>query len=583
MENKISAKLSQAEAYSNRSFVVQPAGAGSDTTANDLFEQFLVVPAHQRPAERPEKREPSGDDQPRDSTPESDRDSRVESDDSAPQSADTTVENNDSDEPIDPLLVTDSLIAQEPNAAPVQNADSPADVLDGNLDAAAVDASTHQQTIVQATDGNEQASIGELEQIDQSTELEPIATIEQAPDELTPQQVVVNEEGQIKTGQSQTSDETAASALQGEQQSNQQQQSGEQTGQSPTGEIRTTTSSDQQETSGEDHQGRQHEFESRAPTPVESVESQEAEAKWFQQPASNPLYSASQTSDAPISLPPVDPTTSHGNDHLPPGLEVPVEVATTTNEGENLGERPSGQGDQSGNSDANSSLPTQAAAAKAAVQTGLSSGATAAGTSIGSPTDSAAPVSNSAARPDTSSPARNAGPSATPGTPSAEGSDISQHERIRLIQRVSRSFSRLTPTGGEISLRLHPPQLGSLAVKVQMEGSSLSARMSTETEAAREIIVENLPVLRKRLAEQGIEVTQMHVDVSDGSSDSSLAGSGDSGTQDRQADQRSQQRVAQYRQAIAPRSAETFQATTVTTASASTSDWGPATSIDVHA
>lgn len=167
-----------------------------------------------------------------------------------------------------------------------------------------------------------------------------------------------------------------------------------------------------------------------------------------------------------------------------------------------------------------------------------------------------------------------------------EPDSITQHERIRLIQRVSRSFSRLTPTGGEITLRLHPPQLGSLAVKVQMEGNTLSARLATESQAAREIIVENLPILRKRLAEQGIEVTQMHVDVTDGSSDTQLSSGGNFGAGDsRHGDRAAQERTAQYRRAMAGRNntESNGPATTAATASTTPQSWVVASSIDIHA
>ncbi|HBE66813.1 MAG TPA: hypothetical protein DDW52_01560, partial [Planctomycetaceae bacterium] len=100
-----------------------------------------------------------------------------------------------------------------------------------------------------------------------------------------------------------------------------------------------------------------------------------------------------------------------------------------------------------------------------------------------------------------------------PDSVKAESGDITQQERVRLIQRVSRSFSRLTPQGGEMNLRLHPPQLGSLAVRVRLDGNTMSAELTAQSEAAREIISENLPILRRRLADQGIEISRFQVDV----------------------------------------------------------------------
>lgn len=91
--------------------------------------------------------------------------------------------------------------------------------------------------------------------------------------------------------------------------------------------------------------------------------------------------------------------------------------------------------------------------------------------------------------------------------------EISQQERVRLVQRVARSFSRLGPDGGQVTLKLHPPQLGVLNVSIKIDGQTLTARMQTETSAARDAIVENLPLLRERLNEQGIEIEKFQVEV----------------------------------------------------------------------
>lgn len=99
--------------------------------------------------------------------------------------------------------------------------------------------------------------------------------------------------------------------------------------------------------------------------------------------------------------------------------------------------------------------------------------------------------------------------------------EISQQERVRLVQRVARSFSRLGPEGGQVTLKLHPPQLGVLNVSIKIEGHSMTARLQTETSSARDAIVESLPVLRERLSEQGIEIEKFQVDVGQQDSQSS--------------------------------------------------------------
>jgi flagellar hook-length control protein FliK len=115
---------------------------------------------------------------------------------------------------------------------------------------------------------------------------------------------------------------------------------------------------------------------------------------------------------------------------------------------------------------------------------------------------------------------------------------LSQQERVRLVQRVARSFSRLGPEGGQITLKLHPPQLGSLNVTVRIEGQVMSARLQTETSAAREVLLENLPVLRERLQEQGVSIERFQVDVANdqagsfgGQAQNPFPGDGNQGSQ----------------------------------------------------
>ncbi len=104
-------------------------------------------------------------------------------------------------------------------------------------------------------------------------------------------------------------------------------------------------------------------------------------------------------------------------------------------------------------------------------------------------------------------------------TATERSNPLTQAERVRLVQRVSRSFARLGPSGGAINIKLHPPQLGSLNVQVRMEGRSMTAKLSTESSAARDAILESLPVLRGRLAEQGFEIASFQVEVADNNAD----------------------------------------------------------------
>ena len=102
---------------------------------------------------------------------------------------------------------------------------------------------------------------------------------------------------------------------------------------------------------------------------------------------------------------------------------------------------------------------------------------------------------------------------APPRSDSADGST-----RARFVQRVASAVRAANERGGEIRLRLSPPELGSLRVEIQLREGTLSARLQTETESARHMLLDNLPQLRERLQEQGIKVEQFNVDVRDESS-----------------------------------------------------------------
>jgi flagellar hook-length control protein FliK len=66
-----------------------------------------------------------------------------------------------------------------------------------------------------------------------------------------------------------------------------------------------------------------------------------------------------------------------------------------------------------------------------------------------------------------------------------------------------------------VRLRLHPAELGSLRIDVKVLEGVLTAHLQAETPEARTALVDNLPVLRERLAEQGIRIDKFDVDLRD--------------------------------------------------------------------
>ncbi len=86
-------------------------------------------------------------------------------------------------------------------------------------------------------------------------------------------------------------------------------------------------------------------------------------------------------------------------------------------------------------------------------------------------------------------------------------------DTARLMTRVARAFSAAQDRDGEVRLRLSPAELGSLQLEIRVENGALTAKLHTETDAARTAIIENLPALREKLAEQGIRIERFDVDL----------------------------------------------------------------------
>lgn len=86
-------------------------------------------------------------------------------------------------------------------------------------------------------------------------------------------------------------------------------------------------------------------------------------------------------------------------------------------------------------------------------------------------------------------------------------------DRARFVQRVGRAFQSAQAGKGEIQLRLSPPELGSMRISITVHEGVVSAKVEVETAAARNVMLDNLPALRERLAEQEIRIEKFDVDV----------------------------------------------------------------------
>lgn len=96
-----------------------------------------------------------------------------------------------------------------------------------------------------------------------------------------------------------------------------------------------------------------------------------------------------------------------------------------------------------------------------------------------------------------------------------QDSESGQVDQARFVQRVARAFRAVGERSGSVRLRLSPPQLGSLRLEITVRDGSMTARVEAETPTARNLLLDNLPALRDRLAQQDVKVKQFDVDLMD--------------------------------------------------------------------
>jgi len=103
---------------------------------------------------------------------------------------------------------------------------------------------------------------------------------------------------------------------------------------------------------------------------------------------------------------------------------------------------------------------------------------------------------------------------APPADPHSEGP--SQADRVRFVERVSRALGSMDREGGVLRMRLHPAELGSMRLEVSLRSGVMTARLETDTPETRNLLLDNLPALRDRLAQQEIKIERFEVTYHEG-------------------------------------------------------------------
>lgn len=100
----------------------------------------------------------------------------------------------------------------------------------------------------------------------------------------------------------------------------------------------------------------------------------------------------------------------------------------------------------------------------------------------------------------------------SPGSSAVRG-PLTPFQENKLVQRVLRGFEQLQDGGGQVRLRLHPPELGTLQMTLRIESMQVSARLEVENTVARDALIQNAQTLRDQLAAQGFEVERFEVEI----------------------------------------------------------------------
>jgi flagellar hook-length control protein FliK len=91
------------------------------------------------------------------------------------------------------------------------------------------------------------------------------------------------------------------------------------------------------------------------------------------------------------------------------------------------------------------------------------------------------------------------------------GGGVNTIDRARFVQRVASAFQVAGDQGGEIRLRLSPPELGSLQMQISVKQGVLSATIQADNTTAQQVLLDSLPDLRDRLAQQDIRIDRFDV------------------------------------------------------------------------
>ena len=135
-------------------------------------------------------------------------------------------------------------------------------------------------------------------------------------------------------------------------------------------------------------------------------------------------------------------------------------------------------------------------------------------------------------------------PAQTQNTSAAQQAEFAEANHSQIVSEIQ---GKLLPDGGAMNLRLNPPELGEMHVRVEVRDGVISASFSAEKDQTAKLLSHSLGDLKSSLEAQGITVEKLHVtqtpkDSQSTSSQNNGQGNAQSQQQRADADKNEQQR-----------------------------------------
>lgn len=95
---------------------------------------------------------------------------------------------------------------------------------------------------------------------------------------------------------------------------------------------------------------------------------------------------------------------------------------------------------------------------------------------------------------------------------SGDPSSLYENQMKQVMDQIRRALpAHVKNSEGSVTLRLNPPMLGRVEVSMSMNDGQLQAAFKTDQSVTRDILMQNMHILRESLAEQGIRATNVTV------------------------------------------------------------------------